>query len=406
MKYRATAATAALALLLSGCVQLEEPEPREPAVGSPDPEPTEEAPPVEADGEDDVVDEPVELPEDAEDEGDEQGGDFEGSGDLNGAGSSSTGFLIEGLVGEFEAEHSGVTVGYESVGSGNGIEMFLEGEVAFASSDWPLTDEQWEDSHQVCGPDGAFHIPAFIDPVSVVVNLEDIDTVNLDDEVLAAIFAGEITSWDDDAITDINPGTDLPDTDITPIYREDLSGTTESFTSYLEQTAPDVWEWEADAEWPSGAAGDGAQGTSGVYAAVEETEGAITYVASSQVAGGVLGVVAVEVDDRTYVGPGSSFAAEFVAALPLVEGQAPNDMQVELDYTATDSSETVYPLVSVSYFVFCNEYDDAETAGLVRAFAEYAVSEEGQEYAEDFAGSAPMTEEHRDQVMEALSSLS
>src|SRR5699024_9061475 len=147
----------------------------------------------------------------------------------------------------------------------------------WAGSDSAMSDQEWEDSQEICGPEGAFHIPAYISPIAVTINVEGIDeTLNLDPDTLASIFDGEITSWDDEAIAEHNEDMDLPETPITVVHRADDSGTTENFTEYLAD-ASETWGYEASDIWPEEASAESAQQTSGVVDLTTQTDGAITY---------------------------------------------------------------------------------------------------------------------------------
>ncbi len=336
-------------------------------------------------------------------EGSDNGGD-EGtstaSGTLAGGGASSQESAMTAWTNGFTSVSPEAQVNYASVGSGSGREGFLGGEYDFAGSDAAMDDDEWESSKEVCGPDGAFHVPAYISPIAVAFNVEGIDdTLNLDPDTLAGIFSGEITSWDDDAIAESNPDVDLPSTSITVVHRADDSGTTENFTEYLE-AASDEWEWEADGSWPSEISAESAQQTSGVVDLTTQTDGAITYADASQI--GDLNSVAVGVGED-YVEYSPEAAAEAVASSTRVEGQAPNNMAVELDRETEDADS--YPIVLVAYSIFCNEYESQETADLVTAFGEYIVSEDGQDAAVEAAGSAPMSQDLRSEAEDALAQI-
>ncbi|WP_344718150.1 phosphate ABC transporter substrate-binding protein PstS [Nesterenkonia halobia] len=335
------------------------------------------------------------------DGGSESGGDggsVDVQGTLQGGGASSQESAMTAWTQGFGSQAQGAQVNYAPVGSGGGREGFLGGEYSFAGSDAAMSDEEWEDSKEVCGPDGAFHVPAYISPVAVAFNVEGIDdTLNLDAETLAQIFAGEIDSWDDEAIAEHNPDLELPDTPITVVHRADDSGTTENFTDYLSVAAEDAWTWGAVETWPEDITAESAQQTSGVVDLTTSTDGAITYADASQV--GDLNSVAVQVGEE-YVEYSAEAAANAVASSEPVEGQAPNNQAVELKRDTTESG--AYPIVLVSYHIFCNEYSDQETVDLVKAFEEYVISEEGQAAAEEAAGSAPLSEDLRTQAQEAL----
>lgn len=319
-------------------------------------------------------------------------------GTLAGGGASSQEAAMTAWTNGFASVAPDAQVNYASVGSGGGRDGFLGGEYDFAGSDAAMDDDEWEQSQEVCGDEGAFHIPSYISPVAAAFNVEGVDgTLNLDADTLARIFAGDISTWDDEAIAEHNPDQDLPDTPITVVHRADDSGTTENFTEYLEVAAPDVWEWEAAGDWPGDVAAEAAQQTSGVVDLTTSTDGAITYADASQI--GDLNSVAVEVGGE-YVEYSPDAAAQAVASSTPVEGQAPNNMAYELDRETEESG--AYPIVLVAYNIFCSEYPDQETAELVQAFGEYLVSEEGQTTAESAAGNAPMSEELRDQALEAI----
>ncbi|MDZ5078170.1 phosphate ABC transporter substrate-binding protein PstS [Nesterenkonia sp. HG001] len=319
-------------------------------------------------------------------------------GTLSGGGSSAQEAAMTAWANGFTSVAPDAQVNYASVGSGSGREGFLGGEYDFAGSDAAMDEGEWEQSQEICGPDGAFHIPSYISPIAAAYNVEGIDgSLNLDAETLAGIFAGEITSWDDEAVAEHNPDVDLPDTPITVVHRADDSGTTENFTEYLEAAAPEVWEWEADGSWPADVSSESAQQTSGVVDLTTQTDGAITYADASQI--GDLDSVAVEVGEE-YVEYSPEAAAQAVASSTPVEGQAPNNMSYELDRDTEESG--AYPIVLVAYNIFCNEYQDQETVDLVQAFGEYVVSEDGQSTAESAAGNAPMSDELRDEALEAI----
>ncbi|WP_120004176.1 phosphate ABC transporter substrate-binding protein PstS [Nesterenkonia muleiensis] len=322
------------------------------------------------------------------------------SGNLSGAGASSFQLAIQEWQIEFEAEH-GTPVDYDAVGSGDGRANFLNGAVSFAGSDALMSDDEYAESQERCGDDGAFHIPTAILPIAVGFNLDGVDELNLDGETIAAIFAGEITSWDDEAIAEHNDGVDLPSTPITVVHRQDSSGTTENFTDYLEQ-ATDTWTWEADSEWPGDISAETGDGTSGVIEAALSTDGTITYADAEQAVQGGLSTVAVEIGGD-YVPFSPEAAGQAVASSDLRGGQADNDLGFDL---ARDiDEEGAYPIVQVAYTIWCNEYSDAGEAELAQAFAEYIVSEEAQQIAADQAGAAPLNEDLISQAQESISQI-
>ena len=319
------------------------------------------------------------------------------SGTLTGIGSSAQNAAMTAWQNGFQAANSGATVQYSPDGSGAGREAFTAGGADFAGSDAYLDDEEYEASKEVCGPEGAFHVPAYISPIAVAFNLPGVDTVNMDGETIAQVFTGEIKTWNDPAIAEQNPEADLPDTPITVVHRNDESGTTENFQEYLAAAAPEVWTEEVSGNWPSQWAAENNKGTAGVVQSTNATEGAITYADASAV--GDLGTVAVGVGEE-YVPYSSEAAAKAVESSTPVEGRAEYDMAMDLERDTTESG--AYPIVLVSYEIFCPQYDSQETADLAKAFGSYMVSEEGQQTAADAAGSAPMSENLRTRAQEAL----
>jgi phosphate transport system substrate-binding protein len=328
------------------------------------------------------------------------------SGTLIGAGASSQAAAMQGWQAGFQAAAPGVTVEYDPIGSGGGRKQFLGGGSDFAGSDAALKDEEWESSKEVCAGDlGAINLPHYISPIAVPYNLPSLDgtTLNLSPEVIAGIFANEITNWSDAAIAADNPGVDLPDLAINPVHRADESGTTENFTDYMAQAAPDVWTYGAieawDADGPGG--GEGAPQTSGVVAAVAAGEGSIGYADASQI--GDLPAAAVGVAG-SFVEFSPEAAGRIVDASERTGGRNDYDFAIEVNRTP-DSADT-YPIALVSYHIVCLEYADQETVDLVKAFMTYVSSDEGQAASSASAGSAPISPEVQAEIAESIAAIS
>ncbi|MEX5296143.1 phosphate ABC transporter substrate-binding protein PstS [Kocuria sp. CPCC 205268] len=319
------------------------------------------------------------------------------SGTLTGIGASSQQAAMTAWQDGFQTANPEAQVQYSPDGSGAGREAFTAGGADFAGTDAYLDEEEYAASQEVCGPDGGFHIPAYISPIAVAFNLPGVETVNMDGETLAKVFTGEITTWNDPAIAELNPDAELPDTRITVVHRNDESGTTENFQEYLAAAAPEVWTEEVSGNWPSQWAAENNKGTAGVVQSTNATEGAITYADASAV--GDLGTVAVRVGEE-YVEYSPEAAATAVENSTPIEGRAEYDMAMDLARDTTASGS--YPIVLVSYHLYCSQYDSQETADLAKAFGEYVISEEGQQTAADAAGSAPMSESLRTSAQEAL----
>jgi len=320
------------------------------------------------------------------------------SGSISGAGASTQTVAQQTWTAGFQGENPDVQINYDPVGSGGGREQFTTGGVDFAGSDAVLKDEELTAAQEICVDGNAMDLPVYVSPIAIAFNLPGVETLNLDAATIANIFSGTITTWNDPAIVAANPEATLPATAITPVHRSDDSGTTENFTDYLHAAAPDAWTAEPDGAWPL-QGGEAAQGTSGVVQTLQAGEGTIGYADESQIAPTELGTVAVQVGDA-FVGPTAEAAAAAVDAATPVEGRPEGDIALELDRTTTAAG--AYPVVLVSYAIVCSNYEDATQAGLVKAYMEYVVSEEGQDAAAEAAGSAPISEDLRTQITASL----
>ena len=310
---------------------------------------------------------------------------------------------MEGWMATFGAVAPDVTVTYEAVGSGGGREQFLAGGVQFAGSDSALKDEELEAAVERCYGGEAIEVPLYISPIAVVYNLPGVEAENLNMSapLIAKIFNGEITTWNDPLIAAENQGVELPDLAIVPVNRNDESGTTENFTEYLAAASEGAWTHEPSGDWPISGTQSG-QGTSGVIDTVTGAEGAIGYADASRA--GDLGTAALKVGAE-YVPFSAEAAAKVVDASPRAEGATDKRLVVELDRATTEAG--AYPLVLISYSVACSQYEDEAEAANIKAFLSYIASTEGQDVAAaaDVAGSAPISDDLRTEVQAALDSI-
>lgn len=319
------------------------------------------------------------------------------SGTIDATGASSQAAAQEAWVAAFQTANTGVTVNYEPTGSGTGRENFLEGGSNFIGSDRAFNDDEIAaGGFGACTTDDIVEVPLYISPVAVAFNIDGVDTLNLDAVTLASVFSGAIANWNDPAIAALNEGVELPDLAISPVHRSDPSGTQETFTTYLESTAPDAWPHEAADVWPI-EGGEAAQGTSGVKQAITAGNGAIGFLDASQA--GDLGQVHVEVDGE-FVAYSAEAASKLVENSPLAEGRGAGDLVFDVDpATATGGA---YPIALVSYLIGCEQYEDADVAANVKAYFSYIASAEGQDAGAENAGSAPISDGLRDQVLAAI----
>lgn len=327
-------------------------------------------------------------------------------GTLVGAGSSAQAAGMQGWQAGFQALNPDATVEYDAIGSGGGRELFLAGGSNFAGSDAFLKDDEFEASKERCaGDQGAINIPHYISPIAIPYNLPQIEgsTLNLTPELIAGIFANELTNWNDPAIAALNEGVQFPDLPINPVHRSDESGTTENFTDYLAQSAPEVWTFGAIEVWDGDGPGrgEGAQGTSGVVAATAAGEGSIGYADASQIGDLPAAAVGVGGEFRKF---SPEAAGRIVDASERLDGR--NEFDFAIEVNRTPESADVYPIALVSYHIICLQYPDQETVDLVQAFMTYVGSEAGQAASGASAGSAPISAEVRVEILTSIDAIS
>jgi phosphate transport system substrate-binding protein len=321
------------------------------------------------------------------------------AGEFRGVGASSQESAMEAWIAGFRERHPDAAVSYDPAGSGDGREAFLTGDTAFGASDVALSDEEMAASGPACDGGNAIDLPVYISPIAVAFNVQGVDRLNMSSDVIARIFTGEITRWDDSAIVAANPEAKLPATTITPVHRSDDSGTTENFADYLHATAPQAWPHEPDGMWPL-PGGFAADGTSGVTETVRSTPGSITYADASATAD--LGRVAIKVGEE-YVPYSAEAAASVVDVSPRIENRYEHDLAFVLDRKI--DKPFAYPMVLVSYLVVCSRYEDKAKGTFVKEFVAYVASAEGQERAAAAAGSAVISADLQEWIAEAADAI-
>src|SRR5713226_7818024 len=198
-----------------------------------------------------------------------------GSGSLTGAGATFPAPFYQKAFFDYTAKYPQVTINYQPVGSGAGIQQFIKNTVDFGASDVPMGAT---DITSAGGPDTLTQIPTTLGVISIAFNISGVSSLNLDADTLAGIFLGHIKTWNDPALTALNSGASLPNKPITVVHRSDGSGTTFHFTDYLSKVSS---EWKTNVgnaksvKWPVGV---GASGNQAVAQGVSSTAGAIGYV--------------------------------------------------------------------------------------------------------------------------------
>ena len=285
---------------------------------------------------------------------------------LTGAGST---FVLP-LVSQWEANYAktpaAVTVTYGGVGSGSGIDAITARSVDFGASDAPLT------SDQATACKGCVQIPWALGATTIDYNVKGApNNLKLTGTVLADIFLGKITSWNDPQIAKLNPGVKLPATHITPIYRSDGSGTSFVLTDYLSSVSPTWSSKVGTSTQPTFPTGTGAEHSSGVVAAMQATDGGITYAETSYVAADKLDFALIQNAAGKYVQPTNAA----VLAATKVGTTRPDGTIKLVDPPAT--APGAYPLSSYTYVIVPKSTPKAST---LRAFITWAISPTGQAF--------------------------
>ena len=300
-------------------------------------------------------------------------------GTLNGAGSTFAAPIYQQWSSNLKSQ--GLTVNYNPVGSGTGVTDLQTATVDFAGDDQELLAA---DIKGMKGP--VFQFPVAFGAITVSYNLPGVKSgMKLTGPVIADIFAGKIKTWNNSAITSLNPGLTLPSTAITVVHRSDSSGTTAGFTTYLAKVSPS-WSSSIGAgklvKWP---VGTGAPGNSGVAAAVKQTTGAVGYVEQAYALVNNFTFAAVKNSSGTYV-------------LPTIENTSAAAVGVKVSptlgmVTVDSPAPTGYPITSQT---FIDTYQDpcksggasSGTAAALKSFLTYAFGD-GQKTLGSGSGQIP-----------------
>src|SRR5258708_1630663 len=193
---------------------------------------------------------------------------------INGAGATFPNPIYSKWFSEYNKQHPNVEINYQSIGSGGGIRQIQAGTVFFGATDGPMTNEQLTAS-----PAKILHFPTVLGAGVPVYNIPNMRTeLKFSGPLLADIYLGKITKWNDAAIAKLNPGVTLPATDITVVHRADGSGTTYIWVDYLSKTSEEFKKKvgvNTSVNWPTGVGG---RGNEGVASTVKQTPGALGYV--------------------------------------------------------------------------------------------------------------------------------
>lgn len=313
---------------------------------------------------------------------------------LTGAGASFPAPIYQRWAAEIN-DQFGAEINYQSVGSGAGKEQFSQEVVDFGASDVAMTDEEMAAVDR-----GVILLPMTAGGIVLGYNLEadGIESgLNLTREAYVDILLGNITNWNDPAITDANPDVDLPDLPITVVHRSDGSGTTGVFTAHLSDISED-WADQVGqgttVEWPAESS-VGARGNEGITAQLKQTDGAIGYLEYGYAANNDVAFAALENASGNFILPDAESTAATLAAVEL-----PENLRAFITDPEGDES---YPIVTYTWMLMYEEYEEP-TAAQIEAMIEYGLNE-GQTFADEL-GYIPLPANVRERVAEAADVIS
>jgi len=273
-----------------------------------------------------------------------------GSGTISGAGSTFAAPVYE----QWASAQSGLTVNYQSVGSGAGITALESKIVDFGASDPPLKPADEASIAKNGSP--AVEIPMFLGAITVSYNLPGVKSgLKLDGKTLGDIFLGKVKTWNDAEIKALNPGVSLPSTAITIIHRSDSSGTTAGFTGFLAAVDPEFKSKVGEGKevpWPTGT---GAKGNAGVAGAVKQTVGAVGYVEQAYALQNGFTYAAIKNKAGAFVSP--TLASATAAAQGVT---VPANLGIKIKNPGGAGS---YPITSQTFIVVNKDLCKAGTPG-------------------------------------------
>jgi phosphate transport system substrate-binding protein len=268
-------------------------------------------------------------------------------------------------------EKTGIQINYQSIGSGGGIQQVKAGTVDFGASDAALSNDRLKEM-----PRKVIHFPTVAGAVAMAYNLQGFSgTLNLTPELIAGIYMGTITVWNDTRIAAANPGATMPPAPILPIHRSDGSGTTNIFTTYLSLVSGQ-WKELVGANtavsWPAGVGGKGNEGVAGL---VRQTPGAIGYVELAYAKQNQLPVAHIRNKAGKFIEPSLSSTTAAVAAA--AEALA-KDVRAPIANAATPDA---YPICGLTYLLVYQDQKDPARAKVLANFIDWAIHD-GQDLAE------------------------
>jgi len=294
-----------------------------------------------------------------------------GKGALTGAGATFPGPFYQKAFLDYSTRYPQVTVNYQSVGSGAGIQQFIKKTVDFGASDVPMGAA---DIASAGGDSALTQIPTTLGVVSIAFNISGVSSLNLDGDSLAAIYLGQIKKWNDPKLLALNSGTNLPNKAITVVHRSDGSGTTYHFTDYMSKISAD-WKTKVgkakSVSWPTGV---GASGNQAVAQAVSSTDGAIGYVELAYVVQTGMKQAALKNANGKFVQASVDGATAAAAT---------NTSLTPTNFSITNAAcDACYPIAAFSWAMLYTSYSDSDKGKAVVNLFKWLVTD-GQSNGKD-----------------------
>ena len=281
-------------------------------------------------------------------------------GGISGAGATFPAPIYAKWAQDYQ-QKAGETLNYQAIGSGGGIKQIKAKTVDFGASDKPLKAQELDQA-------GLYQFPTVMGGVVPIMNLAGVTPgqLHLDGPTLAAIFMGDVKTWNDPRITGLNPGVKLPSLPITVVHRSDGSGTNFLFTSYLSMVSPDFSKKVGASDsvpWPTGLGG---KGNDGVAAFVKQTVGSIGYVEFAYAKQNKMIYADLQNHDGRFVDPtAQNFAA---AAAGADWSKAPGNYLLLLNQPGA----TAWPITGATFILVYKQQSDAAKGKAVLAFYDWA----------------------------------
>jgi len=300
---------------------------------------------------------------------------------INGAGATFPYVIYSKWFSEYNKLHPNIEINYQSQGSGAGIRQLTNQTVFFGATDGPMTNEQL-----LAAPGKILHVPTVLGAVVPVYNIPGVNAeLKFTGPVLADIFLAKITKWNDPAITKLNAGVNLPNTDITVVHRSDGSGTTYIWVDFLSKVSP-AFKTKVGVntavKWPTGV---GAPKNEGVAGLVTQTPGSLGYVELIYALQNKISYGSVQNMDGEFM---KASVASVTAAAASAAGKMPPDFRVSI---ANAPGKGVYPVSSFTWLLFYENPKDKTQAKVMVDFMKWALAD-GQKYCADL-GYAPLPAE-------------